>query len=59
MTADEIHAIAQTFVNNSVDKIRLNGGELLLRKDFPEITAKLGSLQTEISSLWMLPLCFS
>ncbi|MFV8373373.1 hypothetical protein [Flavobacterium sp. LB2P74] len=44
MPADEIHAIAQTFVNNGVDKIRLNGGELLLRKDFPEITAKLGSL---------------
>ena len=44
MTADEIHAIAQTFVNNGVDKIRLTGGELLLRKDFSEIIAKLGSL---------------
>ena len=49
MTADEIHAIAQTFVNNGVDKIRLTGGEPLLRKDFPEIIAKLASLQTEIS----------
>jgi cyclic pyranopterin phosphate synthase len=49
MTADEIHAIAQTFVRNGVDKIRLTGGEPLLRKDFPEIIAQLTSLKTEIS----------
>ena len=49
MTADEIHAIAQTFVNNGVDKIRLTGGEPLLRKDFPEIIAQLASLKTEVS----------
>lgn len=49
MTADEIFAIAQIFVNKGVDKIRLTGGEPLLRKDFPEIIAKLTSLQTEIS----------
>lgn len=49
MTAEEIHAIAQTFVNNGVDKIRLTGGEPLLRKDFPEIIAQLASLKTEIS----------
>ncbi len=49
MTADEIYEIAKTFVNNGVDKIRLTGGEPLLRKDFPEIIAKLYSLKTEIS----------
>jgi molybdenum cofactor biosynthesis protein A len=49
MTADEIYAIAKTFVKNGVDKIRLTGGEPLLRKDFPEIIAQLASLQTEIS----------
>lgn len=49
MTADEIFAIAKTFVNNGVDKIRLTGGEPFLRKDLPEIIAKLASLQTEIS----------
>lgn len=49
MTADEIYAIAKTFVNNGVDKIRLTGGEPLLRKDFPEIIAQLASLKTEIS----------
>ncbi|MFA9189223.1 GTP 3',8-cyclase MoaA [Flavobacterium magnesitis] len=49
MTADEVFAIAQTFVNKGVDKIRLTGGEPLLRKDFPEIIEKLAQLETEIS----------
>ena len=49
MTVDEIFAIAKTFVNNGVDKIRLTGGEPLLRKDFPEIIVQLASLKTEIS----------
>ena len=49
MTADEIYAIAHAFVNNGVDKIRLTGGEPLLRKDFPQIIAQLASLKTEIS----------
>ena len=49
MTADEIYSIAQLFVTNGVDKIRLTGGEPLLRKDFPYIITKLSSLQTEIS----------
>lgn len=49
MTADEVFAIAQTFVNNGVNKIRLTGGEPLLRKDFPEIIEKLAQLETEIS----------
>ncbi|WP_310559130.1 GTP 3',8-cyclase MoaA [Flavobacterium sp.] len=49
MKVDEIFVIAKTFVNNGVDKIRLTGGEPLLRKDFPEIIAQLASLKTEIS----------
>ncbi|RVT76480.1 GTP 3',8-cyclase MoaA [Flavobacterium sufflavum] len=49
MTADEVFAIAQTFVNNGVNKIRLTGGEPLLRKDFPDIIEKLSQLETEIS----------
>ena len=49
MTADEIFALAQTFVENGVDKIRLTGGEPLLRKDFPEIISKLSSLKTSLS----------
>jgi cyclic pyranopterin phosphate synthase len=49
MTADEIFAIAQTFVKNGVDKIRLTGGEPLLRKDFPEIVSKLSDLKVSLS----------
>ncbi|KFF16788.1 GTP 3',8-cyclase MoaA [Flavobacterium hydatis] len=49
MTADEVFAIAQTFVQNGVDKIRLTGGEPLLRKDFPEIISKLASLNIKLS----------
>lgn len=49
MTAEEIFAIAQTFVKNGVDKIRLTGGEPLLRKDFPEIVSKLSDLNISLS----------
>jgi molybdenum cofactor biosynthesis protein A len=49
MTADEIFSIAQTFVDNGVDKIRLTGGEPLLRKDFPEIASKLATLGVGLS----------
>ncbi|WPO78724.1 GTP 3',8-cyclase MoaA [Flavobacterium sp. KACC 22761] len=49
MTADEIFEIAQTFVKNGVDKIRLTGGEPLLRKDFPEIVSKLSNLNVSLS----------
>ena len=49
MTADEIFSIANTFVENGVDKIRLTGGEPLLRKDFPEIASKLATLGVALS----------
>ncbi|SFC91288.1 GTP 3',8-cyclase MoaA [Flavobacterium phragmitis] len=49
MTAYEIFAIAQTFAQNGVDKIRLTGGEPLLRKDFPEIVSKLSVLNISLS----------
>jgi len=49
MTAEEIFALAQTFVENGVDKIRLTGGEPLLRKDFPEIISKLAALNISLS----------
>ena len=49
MTAEEIFSLAQIFVENGVDKIRLTGGEPLLRKDFPEIISKLSALNTSLS----------
>ncbi|MDP5043351.1 MAG: GTP 3',8-cyclase MoaA [Leeuwenhoekiella sp.] len=49
MTADEIEAIATVFVKNGVDKIRLTGGEPLVRKDFSLILEKLAKLPVKLS----------
>ncbi|GAA3509663.1 GTP 3',8-cyclase MoaA [Aquimarina addita] len=48
MTADEIFTISQEFVALGVTKIRLTGGEPMVRKDFPQILEKLASLPIEI-----------
>lgn len=49
MTADEIYEIAKIFVANGVDKIRLTGGEPLVRKDFTAIIKKLSTLDVSIA----------
>lgn len=49
MTADEIITIAQTFVNLGVDKIRLTGGEPLVRKDAKAIILRLGKLGVNLT----------
>lgn len=49
MTYEEIYEIAKTFVNHGVTKIRLTGGEPLVRKDIPVILEKLASLPVELS----------
>ena len=49
MTASEIYEIAKVFVANGVDKIRLTGGEPLVRKDFVEILKKLSTLGVKLS----------
>jgi len=49
MTCEEIYTIAKTFVENGVTKIRLTGGEPLMRKDIPVILKKLASLPVELS----------
>ncbi|MDN3676781.1 GTP 3',8-cyclase MoaA [Flavobacterium paronense] len=49
MTADEIVSIAQTFVNLGVTKIRLTGGEPLVRKDAKDVILKLGKLGVNLS----------
>lgn len=48
MNASEIFQLAQVFVENGVDKIRLTGGEPLLRKDFNDILQKLSTLPVNI-----------
>lgn len=49
MTADEVFQIAKVFVGHGVNKIRLTGGEPLVRKDFESIVKKLSSLKTELA----------
>ena len=49
MTADEIISIAQTFVNLGVTKIRLTGGEPLVRKDARDIISRLGKLGVNLT----------
>lgn len=48
MSADEIFNLASIFVQNGITKIRLTGGEPLLRKDFDSILEKLASLPVNI-----------
>ena len=49
MQVDEIETIAKLFVANGVKKIRLTGGEPLVRKDAPKIIESLGKLGVELA----------
>jgi len=49
MNAKEVVEIASLFVKHGVTKIRLTGGEPLLRKDFSEIVEGLSRLPVELS----------
>lgn len=49
MTREEIVQIAQVFVDLGVRKVRLTGGEPLVRKEFDEIIADLSVLPIELS----------
>lgn len=49
MTADEIVTIAKTFVGLGVTKIRLTGGEPLVRKDAKAIILRLGKLGVHLT----------
>lgn len=48
-SADEIYKIAKVYVENGIRKIRLTGGEPLVRKDFEEIVIKLSQLNVELA----------
>ena len=48
MQADEIRSIAEQFVTMGVDKIRLTGGEPLVRKEAREIIESLSALPVEL-----------
>jgi len=49
MTADEIIEIAKAFVQFGVKKIRLTGGEPLVRKDAAAIILRLGKLGVNLT----------
>ncbi len=49
MQVDEIEGIAKIFVNAGVNKIRLTGGEPLVRKDAGEIIRRLSNLPIHLS----------
>ncbi len=49
MNASEIESLAKTFVGMGVKKIRLTGGEPLLRKDFEDILSRLSKLDVDLS----------
>ncbi|HKK12398.1 MAG TPA: GTP 3',8-cyclase MoaA [Flavobacteriaceae bacterium] len=49
MTYEEIFSIAKTFVKHGVTKIRLTGGEPLVRKDADIILKKLAKLPVELA----------
>jgi cyclic pyranopterin phosphate synthase len=49
MRADEIEGIAKVFVKLGVKKIRLTGGEPLVRKDAPQIINLLSKLPVELT----------
>ncbi|MCF1751683.1 GTP 3',8-cyclase MoaA [Mariniradius sediminis] len=49
MQTGEIEALAKTFVGLGVKKIRLTGGEPLVRKEFPDILHRLSKLPVELT----------
>ena len=49
MQAGEIEALAKIFVSLGVDKIRLTGGEPLVRKDFDDILVVLSKLPVDLT----------
>ncbi|MEW7278791.1 GTP 3',8-cyclase MoaA [Aquimarina sp. 2201CG1-2-11] len=49
MTYEEIYSIAKEFVKHGVTKIRLTGGEPLIRKDVSLILEKLASLPVQLT----------
>src|ERR1700733_14660298 len=49
MQIDEIDAIAKIFVGQGVNKIRLTGGEPLVRKDAAEIIHRLAKLPVRLT----------
>src|SRR5437016_1520618 len=51
LTFEEISYLAEIFVSFGIEKIRLTGGEPLIRKDIPRLVAQLSKLKPELKDL--------
>lgn len=51
LTFEEIERIARVFVSLGIEKIRLTGGEPLIRRDVPQLVAKLAALKPELKDI--------
>lgn len=51
LTFEEIANLAEIFVSLGIEKIRLTGGEPLLRKDVPDLVARLAKLKPALRNL--------
>jgi cyclic pyranopterin phosphate synthase len=51
LTFEEIHYVADIFVSLGIEKLRLTGGEPLLRKDIDQLVAKLSGLKPALRDL--------
>jgi cyclic pyranopterin phosphate synthase len=51
LTFEEISRIAEIFVSLGIEKIRLTGGEPLVRRDVPKLVAKLAGLKPDLKDL--------
>lgn len=49
MSSEEVLLMSKTFVDLGVNKIRLTGGEPLIKKDAPNIIRQLGALPVELT----------
>jgi cyclic pyranopterin phosphate synthase len=45
LTSDEIHRIVRLFVDCGIDRVRLTGGEPLIRKDITSLVARLAAIR--------------
>ena len=51
LTFEEIAYLSEIFVSLGIEKIRLTGGEPLIRRDLPTLVAKLGKLKPALKDL--------
>ena len=51
LTFEEIERVARVFVSLGIEKIRLTGGEPLIRRDVPQLVEKLAALKPALSDI--------